>query len=108
MGGERRRRELLGFLLQIAAIVPKNTAVKTTAHLPRRPAPAPTPEHHDQPSTARLGVLVSLFAAVAAVLVHVLTDLPTPAIVVPVIVIGFTLSWFATGPSQHHDDASPR
>ena len=56
----------------------------------------------------RLGVLLSVFAAVAAVLLHVLTDLPTAAIVIPVIVIGFTLSWFATGPDPHHDDASPR
>jgi hypothetical protein len=87
--------------------VPKNTAVKTTAHLPRRAAPAPAPAHHDHPSTVRLGLLVSVFAAVAAVLVHVLTDLPTAAILIPVIVIGFTLSWFATGHDQHHDDASP-
>ena len=82
--------------------------MKTTAHLPRHPAPAPAPTHHDHPSTLRLGLLVSLFAAIAAVLVHVLTDLPAVAVVVPVIVIGFTLSWFATGENQHHDDASPR
>ncbi|MET0909027.1 MAG: hypothetical protein ABWZ99_06110 [Ilumatobacteraceae bacterium] len=88
--------------------MPKNITVKTTAHLPRRPAPAPEPTHHDQPSTARLGLLVSLFAAVAAIVVHALTDLPAAAIIVPVIVIGFTLSWFATGHREHHDDASPR
>ena len=82
--------------------------MRTTAHLPRRPAPAPEPTRHEHPSTARLGLLVSLFAAVAAVLVHALTDLPAAAIVLPVIVIGFTLSWFATGHHQHHDDASPR
>jgi hypothetical protein len=82
--------------------------VRTTAHLPRRPAPAPDPVHRDRPSTARLGLLVSAFAAVAAVVVHALTDLPTAAIVIPVIVIGFTLSWFATGHERHHDDASPR
>jgi hypothetical protein len=82
--------------------------VKTTAHLPRRPAPAPEPEHHDHPSTMRLGLLVSMFAAIAAVLVHVLTDLPAAAIVIPVIVIGFTLSWFTTGHDQRHDDASSR
>jgi hypothetical protein len=53
----------------------------------------------------RLGVLVSVFAAVAAILVHVLTDLPAAAIVIPVIVIGFTLSWFATGHERYQDDA---
>ncbi|MET0143371.1 MAG: hypothetical protein ABW328_01085 [Ilumatobacteraceae bacterium] len=42
-------------------------------------------------------MLLSLFAAVAAVLVRVLTDLPAAAILVPVVIIGFTLSWFAAG-----------
>ena len=88
--------------------MPKNCVVKTTAHLPRRPAPAPAPARHDHPTTVRLGLLVSLFAAAAAVLVHLLTDLPTAAIDIPVIVIGFTLSWFTTGHGEHHDDASPR
>ncbi|MET0325705.1 MAG: hypothetical protein ABW219_10815 [Ilumatobacteraceae bacterium] len=82
--------------------------MKTTAHLPRRPATASVPAHRDHPSTVRLGLLVSVFAAVAAVVVHLLTDLPTAAIVIPVIVIGFTLSWFATGHDEHHDDASSR
>ena len=86
--------------------MPKNISVKTTVQLPRRPAPTPAPAHH--PSTVRLGLLVSVVAAVAAILVHLLTDIPTAAIVIPVVVIGFTLSWFATGHSEHHDDASSR
>ena len=90
--------------------------VKTTAHLPRRPAPPPEPVLPAPPvpgrappaTTVRLGLLVSAFAALAAVILHVATDVSTSAIVFPVIVIGFTLSWFATARPEDHDDASMR
>ena len=73
--------------------------MKTTVHRPAAPtAPAP------RPSTVRLGVLVSVFAAVAAVVVNAFTDVPTVAILIAVVVIGFTLSWHATG---RHDEAPP-
>jgi hypothetical protein len=79
--------------------------MKTTVHMHRTaPAPprAPAPSHR---STFRLGVLVSLFAAIGAVVVSVLTDVPTFAILAIVVIIGFALSWHATG---HRDQAPPR
>jgi ABC-type Mn2+/Zn2+ transport system permease subunit len=75
--------------------------MKTTLHV-HRPAPPPAPS--PPPSTFRLGVLVSLFSSVGAVVVSVLTDVPTAAILAVVVVVGFALSWRATG---QHDDAAP-
>jgi hypothetical protein len=82
--------------------------MKSTVHV-RRPAPpsappAPSPPS-PPPSTFRLGVLVSLSAAVGAIVVSLLTDVPTVAILAVVVIIGFALSWHATG---HHDDAPRR
>ena len=71
--------------------------MKTTVHRPSAPPSA-------RASTLRLGVLLSISAAVAAVVVSSLTDVPTVAILIAVVVIGFTLSWHAAG---HHDEASP-
>jgi hypothetical protein len=80
---------------------------KTTVHLQRPPAPSePTGAPPiARPSTVRLGVMVSVFAAIAAVVVNALTDVPTVAILIAVVVIGFTLSWHTTG---QHDNAPPR
>lgn len=77
--------------------------MKTTVHLHRPAAPAAA-ERTTRPSTLRLGMMVSVFAAVAAIVVSVFTDVPTVAILIAVVVIGFTLSWHATG---HHDSAPP-
>lgn len=45
----------------------------------------------------KLAVMLSVLAACAAVTVSQLGDLPEMAIVLPVIVIGFTASWIQTG-----------
>jgi flagellar biosynthesis protein FliQ len=77
--------------------------MKTTVHL-HRPAAAPAPERPIRHSTLRLGVMVSAFAALAAIVLSALTDVPTVAILITVVVIGFTLSWHAAG---HRDSAPP-
>ena len=82
-----------------------NTMVKTTIHLHSVPAPAPA--RRPRGATLRIGALLSVFAAVAAVLVRLLTDLPALAILVPVVIIGFTLSWFAASPTDGHTDDAP-
>ena len=93
-----------------APIVPKNTVtpVATACREDR-------PHHEDDRSPAPPGatvrrrrprrihprsasaLLVSLFAAIGAVVVDALTDVPTVAILAVVVVIGFALSWHATG-----------
>jgi VIT1/CCC1 family predicted Fe2+/Mn2+ transporter len=45
----------------------------------------------------KLAVVVSLVAALVAVVVSALGDIPAAAIVLPVIVVAFTLSWVQTG-----------
>ena len=77
--------------------------MKTTVHV-HRTAPPRRRRPPSHPSTFRLGVLVSLFAAIGAVVVSVLTDVPTVAILAIVVIIGFALSWHATG---HRDKAPP-
>jgi hypothetical protein len=71
--------------------------MKTTLHLHRHPAP-PT-VIAPRPSTLRLGLAVSFVAAAMAVALEWLVDVPAVLIVVPVVVIGFALSWHASG---HH------
>ncbi len=66
--------------------------MKTTVHR-HAPPPAPTATVH----TLRLGLIVSAVAAVAALLVEAILHLPAVVIVIPVIVVGFALSWHATG-----------
>jgi hypothetical protein len=41
-------------------------------------------------------------AAVAAVLVEAIVDLPVVLILIPVVVVGFALSWHVTGRRQQH------
>ena len=75
--------------------------MKTTMHLERagpQSAPART-------SIFRLGLIVSVVAAIAAVAIRALVDVPTVVILVPVVVIGFALSWHATG--QALEDREP-
>jgi hypothetical protein len=52
--------------------------------------------------TLRLGLIVSAVAAVAAVLVEAIVDLPVVLILIPVVVVGFALSWHVTGRRQQH------
>ena len=87
------------FSLRFSARHAEEPFVKTIVHVNRRAAPPPA-----RVSTLRLGVIVSAFAAVAAVVVRTFTDVPTVAILIAVVVIGFTLSWQATG---RHDEAQP-
>jgi hypothetical protein len=51
----------------------------------------------------RLAVMVSVIGAAAAVAASMIGDVAQVAIVVPVIVIGFALSWVQTGRVQRGD-----
>ncbi len=64
--------------------------MKTTVHVHRQPAPAV------RPSTLRLGMVVSVAAALAAIVLRLVTDVPQAAVVLAVIVIAFAVSWHAT------------
>jgi hypothetical protein len=72
--------------------------MKTTLHL-HRPvgAPAASParvaSRRVRASTVRLGIALSVVAA----LVTVVLDLPVLVILVPVVIVGFVLSWIACG-----------
>ena len=76
--------------------------MKTTLHL-HRPvaAPAASPaglvSRRIGPSTLRLGIALSVAAALVTVLLETILDVPVIAILVPVVVIGFALSWHACG-----------
>lgn len=48
-------------------------------------------------SIVRLGVIVSTVAAVIAIVLSTVWHVPTAAILVSVVIIGFSLSWRATG-----------
>ena len=75
-----------------------------TLHL-HRPAPPPRAHaphadgrpSHLRPSIVRLGVAVSLVAAALAVVLDAVADVPAAVILVPVVVVGFALSWHASG-----------
>ena len=69
--------------------------MKTTLHL-HRTAPPPT-HHHIRASTLRLGLVLSLVAAVVAIVVEAVVHLPAILILIPVVVVGFALSWHASG-----------
>jgi VIT1/CCC1 family predicted Fe2+/Mn2+ transporter len=53
----------------------------------------------------RLAVLVSLIGAVVAIAASMIGDVAQVAIVIPVVVIGFALSWIQTGRVQRGDSA---
>jgi hypothetical protein len=57
-----------------------------------------THRHHPSTpaATLRLGTAVSVVAVPVAILLRALLDVPTPALVVVVIVVAFALSWRAT------------
>ena len=75
--------------------------MKTTLHLhhPAPPAP-PTSRLAVRSSTLRLGLLVSLVAAVVAIVAEAVMHLPAVLILIPVVIIGFALSWRASGPED--------
>jgi hypothetical protein len=72
--------------------------MKTTVHLHH---PPPPPARLDigpaGRSTLRLGLVVSLVAAVLAVAVEAAFAVPVVLILVPVVIVGFALSWYASG-----------
>jgi uncharacterized protein involved in cysteine biosynthesis len=73
-----------------------NLLMKTT--VPHRaPPPAAAPGTAPPMHTLRLGLIVSAVAAVIAVLVEAVVDVPIVLILIPVVVIGFALSWHVTG-----------
>jgi len=78
--------------------------MKTTLHLHRH-APVVAPTRAVRPSTTstlRLGLAVSAVAALAAVVIETVADVPVVAVVVPVVVVGFALSWSASGRRDRH------
>jgi ABC-type Mn2+/Zn2+ transport system permease subunit len=65
--------------------------METTVHRHHPPAPAPTGY-----TTLRLGAVVSLVAAVVAVVLSALVDVPEAVLVVAVMIVAFGLSWHVT------------
>ena len=55
-------------------------------------------------STLRIGLLVSVLAAAIAIALDLTVHLPAIVIVIPVVIIGFALSWHASG----HDRTTTR
>ena len=75
--------------------------MKTTAHLSRPlPQAAPPAPAVTRPSTLRLGLVLSLVAAVVAIVAEAVMHLPAVLILIPVVIIGFALSWRASGPED--------
>jgi uncharacterized membrane protein len=76
--------------------------MKTTLHLHRPPAaPVTSPirlaTRRVRPATVRLGVALSLVAGVITLVLETIVDVPVVAILVPVVIVGFALSWHACG-----------
>jgi hypothetical protein len=65
--------------------------METKVH--RHEPPAPTRVGH---ATLRLASVVSVVAALVAVVLRTLTDVSEPALVVAVMIIAFGLSWHVT------------
>ena len=81
------------------------TTTMKTLHLHHHAEPVtPTPRVHVPPATWRLGLVLSVVAAVLAVLIEAVAHLPAILILVPVVVVGFALSWHASGRSEHAGD----
>jgi len=57
------------------------------------------------PTTVRLGVILSVVAALTAVVLSTIWHVPTVVILAGVVIVGFTLSWRASGqPIDGHRD----
>jgi hypothetical protein len=63
----------------------------------RPAAPATPPRPVVRASTVRLGIIVSAVAAVVAIVLEAILDVPALLILVPVVIVGFVLSWQASG-----------
>ena len=55
-------------------------------------------------STLRIGLLVSVLAAAVAIALDLTVHVPAILIVIPVVIVGFALSWHASG----HDRTTTR
>jgi hypothetical protein len=66
--------------------------VKTTVHLVRPARPAPPPARR---ATVRLGLVLSALAVLALVVLRLLTDVSAMFVLIPVVIVGFALSWHA-------------
>jgi hypothetical protein len=79
--------------------------MKTVVDLPR-----PSISHHvrpeRRPSIIRLGLVVSIIAALAAILLQGLMGVPPALIITVVVVIGFSLSWRASGQARREGDGT--
>jgi hypothetical protein len=83
------------------------SAMKTTLHLHRPvPPPARVASHRPHPTTVRLGVVLSLLAALVTIVLEAVLDIPVLLIVVPVVAVGFALSWRASRPRRRHADVT--
>jgi hypothetical protein len=80
--------------------------MKTTLHLHHHAPPATAPRLHVGPATLRLGLVLSLVAAVLAIVVEAVVHLPAILVLIPVVIVGFALSWHASGRDEiargHH------
>jgi hypothetical protein len=76
--------------------------MKTTLHLHRH-APVTAPPAA-RPSTARLGLGLSAAAAIATIVLEAVADVPVVLILIPVVLVGFALSWYASGRRATTDD----
>jgi hypothetical protein len=77
--------------------------MKTTLHLHRH---APIAAPPARPSTARIGLGLSAAAALATIVLEAVADVPVVLILVPVVLVGFALSWYASGRRAGDDDRS--
>ena len=55
---------------------------------------------HSTHTTLRLGLVLSLVAAVLAIVIEAVVHLPAVLILIPVVIVGFALSWRASGPDD--------
>ena len=83
--------------------------MKTTLHLPRPPRPIdPDPRPSVGPATLRLGLVLSLLGAAFAVAVETVADVPALVVLGPVVVLGFVLSWHASGRPERPEHSRER
>ena len=54
--------------------------------------------------TIRIGILLSVLAAAVAIALDLTVSVPAVLIVIPVVIVGFALSWHASG----HDHTTTR
>jgi hypothetical protein len=97
--------------------------MKTTLHLHRpRETPMASPIRLGsgpvRSSTLRLGIALSVVGALLTLVLETVVDVPVIAILVPVVIVGFALSWHACGrplagersdqsPDQSRDGVTP-